>query len=251
MFVYRVNTQSVCDSVHFAIQAGNDDNKFYIDNTGRIYTNAALDYERNSSFNLTVRALHKNASGDYTLQATPDDTWVNITVGDVNEAPYWNPSEHIVHFCFNASTGEVIHTLTAIDPDTVPSIKYNSSTGPSDPFYVNSTDGSIIKGSFDLTRLPLKEFNFTVKAFDKNDSSLRSDNETLSVTIRWCDTRVPVFTFPFLRNFSIMENDVSFRYQIGLNFRFILTLRVPNPGNHTLVFYYSETLVISLGFLKR
>ena len=223
-FVYKVNKIVVCDTLHFTIFSGNEDNHFFIDNTGKIYTNAPLDFEQNKNYSLVVRALYKNkTSGDYSIQATPDDTVVNITVADLNEAPYWNAMSVVYIFCHDVSTGEVIGTLIATDPDAVPNIAYTSSSGPADPFYVNATTGEIIKGSADISTS--FEYNFTVSVADKNDSTLKSDrNVVVPVTVRWCDVRRAEFHSPLVRNFTITENENDFMYVVLLSFHFIFYL---------------------------
>ena len=121
-FVYRVNHLPVCDSIHYTIQSGNEDGMFYIDTSGRIYTNGSLDYEKNNQYNLTVRALYKDTNGDYTVQATPDDTWVNVTVSDVNEAPFYRVHRFIQEICIDPATGEEVARMNASDHDNVQSI---------------------------------------------------------------------------------------------------------------------------------
>lgn len=214
IFVYRVTRIAVCVTVHFTIISGNDDNHFFIDNTGKIYTNPTtpLDFEKKNNYSLVVRALYKNdTSGDYSIQATPADTVVNITVADLNEAPYWDLMSLDIELCHNISTGDGIHTLEAVDPDTMPSIVYNSGSGPNDLFYTNTTTGEIVKGSADLSSSSEYEFNVTVS--DRNESTLISDHDAvLQITVRWCDVRRAEFPQPLVRNFTVMENDNTFTY---------------------------------------
>ena len=63
-----------------------------------------------------------------------------------------------------------------------------------------------------LRLVPAVEFYIDVQAVDVSDTSLESP--MVPVYIHWCDVNIPEFVPPLTRNFSIVENDASFFYQV-------------------------------------
>jgi len=79
------NDQDIGDTLSYAITGGNTAGAFSIDANGQIEVanSAALDFETNPVFNLTIEAT------DDGTPAKSDTTSVSISLNDVNDAPIW------------------------------------------------------------------------------------------------------------------------------------------------------------------
>ena len=77
------NDQDIGDTLSYAITAGNTGGAFSIDANGQIKVanSAALDFETNPTFNLTIEAT------DDGIPSLSDTTTVTISLNDVNDAP--------------------------------------------------------------------------------------------------------------------------------------------------------------------
>jgi Ca2+-binding RTX toxin-like protein len=104
----------------FQIISGNTNNLWWIDNLGRLYLNAPLNYEDQNqpkNFNLTVRMWDKGMGGGLYVDQT-----VNIEVGDVNESPVitWSGfNEYVYDLYGNVISGGWLNVWIS-DPDTKP-----------------------------------------------------------------------------------------------------------------------------------
>ena len=89
------NDQDVGDTLSYAITAGNTGGAFSIDGNGQITVadSAALDFETNPVFNLTIEAT------DDGTPAKSDTASVSISLNDVNDAPVARPDG--VHLSFD------------------------------------------------------------------------------------------------------------------------------------------------------
>ena len=98
----------------FAITAGNTGGAFAIDAAGQITVAnaAAIDFEANPTFTLTVTATDDGAA------PMSDTASVTVTITDVNEAPVAADASFAV--AENASSGTPVGTATATDPDIDP-----------------------------------------------------------------------------------------------------------------------------------
>ena len=212
--VGQVTTVKVCDTIHYEIVSGDSNNHFFIDDSGRIFTNASLNFEDINFYKLEIGALSKDANGDFTVIATPQNTTVNIFIVDENEAPYWNLTTLDVHFCFDPLPGDFIYQLSAIDDDVDRRINYVYDSVVS-PFDINTTTGEIFKGTEGYSFFPNNQAIISAYVVDTVNSALRSGS--LFINITWCSLEAPAFYSPLNRNLIICENDLSYELQLQVN----------------------------------
>ncbi len=115
------------DHLTYSITAGNTGGAFALDgDTGEITVAnpAALDYETNPTFTLTVEVTDSGTPGQ-TVSAT-----VTIHLTDRNEAPVINDQSFWVDE--NAANGTSVGTVAASDPDAGDSLTYSITAGNTD-----------------------------------------------------------------------------------------------------------------------
>ena len=223
---------------------GNDGSAFYIDNSGRIYVdNNGLDFETQSSYLLEVRALYKDENGDFTLQATPNNTTVNITITDVNEPPYWNytASPNIITFCYDPDFNESVGSVQALDPDTVASFVYSGDSV--EPFFIDSA-GHIRRRYTHLSSIADTSFNLTVFAKDPNNLDLQTPPHVIS--LHWCDFTTPNFLGDLTQNVTILEQSMDFEMHFptaAKNVNYVI--ESGNKFNHFAISLSEGTLSIN------
>jgi len=166
------------DSLTYAITAGNTSGAFAINgSTGQITVanTAALDFETNPSFSLTVRA------SDGTLS---DTATVSLTLADVNDSPVVDDQGFGVNE--NTANGTVVGTVVASDPDAGDSLTYAITAGNTGgAFAINSSTGQITVASaavLDFETNP--SFALTVQVTDDGTPVL---NDTATVTLTLAD----------------------------------------------------------------
>ena len=177
------------DTVTYNITAGNTGNAFAIDPaTGVISVNdsAALDFETQSNYSLTVEA----SDG-----ALTDTTTVNINIGDVNDAPVVNDQTFAVDE--NSANGTSVGTVVADDQDG-DTLSY--SILPGTPFAIDSATGQItVADGSQLDFESQSSYSLTVTVDDGNGGT-----DTATVTINLNDLNdAPVVND---QSFAVDEN---------------------------------------------
>ncbi len=176
-------------AITYSIEAGVGSEDFGIDNeTGVIYTNAALDREDTPSYNLTITA--NNSRSPYPLDT---QTQLLITVTDLNDMHPTFPLVVEVAVFENASVGSVLGMLSAEDGDEGDNgtIIYTL-LQTSEYFHLNSTSGEItLLRSLDYED-PQQLFILPVVASDRGNESLSNYTNVL-IEVRDSNDRPPRF----------------------------------------------------------
>ena len=159
------------DNVTYAITAGNTGSVFTIDgNTGAVSTNAVLNYEVASNYQLAVTVT--DAGG------LSDTVSVSISVTDVNEVPAAaNGSGSIAE---DATVGSTVATVAASDPDAGDVLSYAITGGNTGgAFLVNSSTG-VITTATALDHESTSSYSLTVSV---TDAGGLSDTAAVNVTV--------------------------------------------------------------------
>ncbi len=186
----------------YSISAGNVNNAFVINpNTGVLSVNsaAALNYETNQQFNLTIRVVD---NGDPAAAGTAP---VIVFLKDVNEfTPVVQSQQFLIGE--NSVNGAFIGMINATDGDTAQTRTFAITAGnTNNAFAINPTTGALsVNNSAALNYEAVQQFNLTVTATD-NGSPTRAGSAT--VTVFLADRNdAPVVT---PQNFLISENSVN------------------------------------------
>ena len=157
----------------FAITGGNTYNSFRINaTTGNVYTNASLDRENISVYNLVVTATDK---GIPTLRSS-----VNLTarILDINDnAPTFTQTSYNASVYENRTLGFVIKQIVATDPDygenstVMYSIVTQNSTLPL-PFAINISTGALVVNGH-LNYKTSVNYTFVILAQDSGNLQIR------------------------------------------------------------------------------
>ncbi|MEZ5082510.1 MAG: cadherin domain-containing protein [Bacteroidales bacterium] len=166
-------------SVAFAISAGNIDNAFEINSSnGQLTVNndAALNFEVNSSFALTI-VVTDDGTGNLSNNAV-----ITVNLNDVNEVPEIDDQDFTIDE--NSSTGSLVGTVVAIDPDNGQSLTYYISDGNiNNAFSINATNGEISVNN--ITAINFEEnpsFDLTVNVTDNGIGAL-TDQATVIIYV--------------------------------------------------------------------
>ena len=194
------NDQDTGQTHTWSITAGNTGGAFAIDGAGQITVanSAALNFETNPTFNLTVQATDNgtpNLAGSATVV-------VNLT--DVNEAPA--PSGGPFSIAENSANGTNVGTpVAANDPDTGQTHTWAITAGNTGGAFAIDSSGQITVASsaaLDFETNPT--FNLTVQATD-NGTPVLSGSTTVVVNL----TNVNEAPAPSGGPFSIAENSAN------------------------------------------
>ncbi|HET6424096.1 MAG TPA: cadherin repeat domain-containing protein [Planctomycetaceae bacterium] len=163
----------------YAITAGNINNAFAIDpNTGvlSVKNSAALDFESNDTFQLTVMATETTAPGQ------SGSGLINVFLRDVNEAPTITGPQ-LAHLPENSPVGTVVATINSVDPDAGQAVTYAIAAGnESGAFTINPTTGVItVANSAPLDWENQPPFTLTISVKDNGQPALSS---TATLTVR-------------------------------------------------------------------
>ena len=161
------------NTVTYSITAGNSAGKFSIgSSSGAITVAAALDYETDSSYTLTVEASDGNGG--------TDTATVNITVTDVNEAPVFGSTTYTFSVSEAAAIGTSVGTVSATDPDSGNTVTYSITAGNSaGKFSIGSSSGAItVAASLDYETV--SSYSLTVEASDGNGGT---DTATVNISV--------------------------------------------------------------------
>lgn len=161
-------------SIFFDILGGNTNGAFAINSaTGEITiaNPAAIDFERNSSFTLTVRA-RDNGPG-----ILSDTAQVTITINDLNEAPVIANQQFVLRT--GTAPGTSLGTVVATDEDLGQTLSYFLTTGNETGLFTIDENGQLILLA-DEVQLGLLTDNplvFTVQVTDSGTPPLSDTAE--------------------------------------------------------------------------
>ncbi|KAM3876229.1 desmocollin 2-like protein [Diretmus argenteus] len=181
----------------FVITEGNENGYFRIDtdvntNEGLLYVVKPLDYEKGRVVLLRVSAQNEAPLVDSA------GSWLSIpvelSVGDVDEGPEFNPPNKLIRVKENILNGSVLGIYSAQDPETKSSkgIRYYKVSDPGSWVSVAEATGELkVTNTIDLES-PLVTnamYNITIKAVD---SSSKSGVGTVTLLIEDVNDNVPV-----------------------------------------------------------
>ncbi len=179
------------DLFTFSIAGGNTNGAFAINSATGVITvanSAALDFEAQSVFNLSVEA--RDPSNAVATAA------VTINLTDVNETP--SASGFTTTLTENSANGTTVGSVTASDPDGNALTFSITGGNTGGAFAINSTTGAItVAKSSALNFESQSVFNLTVKAQDPSNASA-----TTTVTVNLSDLNETPTVSGFSRNLA-------------------------------------------------
>ena len=150
-------------TVTFSLSGTGSEN-FSVDSSGNISLVNSLDYETATSYTLAL-----NASDG--VNTTTSE--LLILVGDVNEAPSLSNTLAAASFAENVSTGTIIATASASDPESQ-TITYSLSGTGSDNFSVDSSGNITLSSALDYETTT--SYSLTLTASDGTNSTSNTIN---------------------------------------------------------------------------
>ena len=171
--------------ISYKIQGGNKDGKFSIDSaTGLITTAAAIDYEKNAGFKLTVSA----SDATHTVTAS-----LVIAVEDLNDnTPAFSGLPYKASVKENLPALAPVFQVSASDPDAFGQLAYSLEAGNhSDAFNIDPVSGEV-KTADILDRERISSYQLQVKVTDGGKPALASV-ATLTVDVDDENDNPPVF----------------------------------------------------------
>ena len=199
--------------------SGDDASSFdIVSTTGQLKTKAALNYENENTYIVTVTVLDGSST---------DTIDVTINVSDVNEAPVFAKESVTRNVAENTAENTSIGSaITATDPDS-DTLEYSLGGTDSASFDIVNTTGQLkTKAALDYeTKI---SYSVTITASDDNLT------DTISVTINVTDVnenRAPVFSQTSPISLSILiESDTASGDNIGA------PVTATDPDNDTLTY---------------
>ncbi|NXJ21125.1 CADH4 protein, partial [Dicrurus megarhynchus] len=109
------------------------------------FTAAAVDYEMNRAFMLTVMVSNQAPLASGIQMSFQSTAGVTISVTDVNEAPYFPTNHKLIRLEEGVPTGTVLTTFSAVDPDRFmqQAVRYSKLSDPANWLNINATNGQI------------------------------------------------------------------------------------------------------------
>ncbi|NXW14403.1 CADH4 protein, partial [Circaetus pectoralis] len=106
---------------------------------------AAVDYEMNRAFMLTVMVSNQAPLASGIQMSFQSTAGVTISVTDVNEAPYFPTNHKLIRLEEGVPTGTVLTTFSAVDPDRFmqQAVRYSKLSDPANWLNINATNGQI------------------------------------------------------------------------------------------------------------
>ena len=159
-----------------------------VSTTGQLQTKAALDYETQNSYSVTVSVSDSNGGSD-SIAVT-----INVTDPDTNTAPVFTDgattTRSVEESVYGSSIGTNIGTpIAATDADTGDVLTYSLGGTDAAAFSIVSTTGQL-RASVDLDYETRNAYAVTVSVFDSKGGS-----DSIAVTIDVTDVNdPPVFT---------------------------------------------------------
>jgi hypothetical protein len=181
--------------ISYSIASGNNKGHFKIDgDTGVIYTNALLDYEKITEYSLVVEAKDTKHT---------DQGNVIIRVQDINDnAPIFKPSSYDTSIPENQALDKAIVTVTATDKDPFGGLTY-SLISSNNMFAVDHASGEISAVS-KLDRETTDYYNLTIRATDGGSPAL-FDDAVVEIRITDINDNRPIFNSSG-EDISVVEN---------------------------------------------
>ena len=190
-------TDPEIDDVTYAITAGNTGRVFTIDDeTGQITVTAALDHEATEEYSLTVEAEDEHGGTDTAI--------VNVTVGDVGEAPAFDAATTgPFEVAEDAATGAPVGTVTANDPEEDPLTYAITAGNVGNAFTIGDGTGEITVAAA-LDHETTGSYTLTVTTDDGDGTTT---TPSVSVTVTVSDVgEAPVFDTTTTGPFEVAEN---------------------------------------------
>ena len=166
-------------SIVYSIIDGNILPEFRLDpNTGILFVNSGLDYERQRQYQFRVRAENTGDSSQF------DTARVNITLTDVNdEVPVFVPPNPVFRVTEERDPEITIGTVSASDPDSVTNpddITFSIISGNDHGFFSLDTDSGVLVTKTTFDREVKAMYRLTVTA---DDGGSPSQTATTQVTV--------------------------------------------------------------------
>ncbi|RWS28186.1 protocadherin-15 precursor-like protein [Leptotrombidium deliense] len=165
----------ISDDIHFQIN----------EKTGEIYTKSALDYEKQTDYQLVVTAKDKAPNARLSTAS------VVVKVVDVqDEMPFFEKTSHTVYVPENSANTQLIQ-VKAIDLDTVQSITYMIREGDTSLFSIDSLTGIIrTNQGLDFER---KNTHILIVGTIENNSNDEKASCAIRVTVQDQNDNAPIF----------------------------------------------------------
>lgn len=173
------DTDLPAQNLSFAITAGDDDDVFAIDSSGKLTVAdaAKLDFETTPSFSLTVGVT------DSGTPALSDSATITVNLNDTNDAPLVQAATFSI--AENVANSTPVGTVSASDPDTpAQSLSYAITAGNADAaFAIASATGAItVADASKLDHETTPSYDLTVEVTD-NGTPARSGSATITVDV--------------------------------------------------------------------
>ena len=195
-------TDADSDTLTYSLGGTDADSFDIVSTSGQLQTKAALDFETQSSYTVTVTAYDGN-SGGARIDVTINVTDVNE---DPNNAPVFTDGDSTTRtIAENTAAEQNIGTaVVAIDADTGDTLTYTLSGDDAASFSIISTSGQLqTKAALDFETK--SSYTVTVSVADDNDGS-----DSIDVTISVTDANdAPVFTDGDTTTRAIAENTAA------------------------------------------
>ncbi len=182
------------DSLTYTLE-GADAASFDIDSsTGQLQTKAALDYEADPSYTVTV-SVSDGKDDDGNADTAVDNTiTVTITVTNVNEPPAFDGETTARPVAENTAAGQTIGLpVAATDQDTGETLTYTLGGTDAGDFDIDAPSGQL-QTKAPLDRETKDSYSVTVSVSDNKDADGEADtaiDDTITVTITVTDENEP------------------------------------------------------------
>lgn len=184
--------------------------------TGQLYVNAALNSERNSLYQVYLRAFSVRTTF---FRPSPDEAVLEVIVNDTNEEAPFFPMDFNFMVAENSANGVLVGTVNATDNDDM-NMGITYSLDPSSPqgipFTVASNGNIVVSGALDYEDNAV--FVFTVQAIDDPAHGMDPRTGTAQVTVNVEDRNdnPPVFIgTPY--NATVRETAVQNTFVFSFN----------------------------------
>ncbi|XP_026147074.1 desmocollin-2-like [Carassius auratus] len=185
----------------FEVTKGNESGNFRMEtdpktNEGLLYVIKGLDYEKTPLVKLEITARNEAPL------VGPENKWLSVplelSVGDVDEGPEFNPDTLFLKVKENVANGTVIGTYKALDPEKKNSdgIKYYKMTDPGNWITVVENTGELKTANTLDRESPLVRndmYNITIRAVDE---SKKTGTGTVIIKIQDVNDNIPMITNP-------------------------------------------------------
>ncbi|XP_065131086.1 protocadherin gamma-A11-like isoform X6 [Paramisgurnus dabryanus] len=217
----------------FSQSSGKDVNLFQINpDTGNIYVNGLLDFEKSKQYELNLEAMDKGG--------LTDNSKVLIELTDVNDnAPVISVISFSSPIAENCAPDTMIAMLNIKDIDSGKNGQIKCFVNSDLPFRIKSSSANFYTLVTDelLDREKISEYNITVTATDEGSPSF-STNKTLNLKISDINDNAPVFQRQSYTAY-VMENNSP-----GVS---VLSVKAhdKDSGNNARISYFLEDILVN------